>query len=414
MTQPTRGIIEETVGEEMDIDLVSTATFVSGHPWAQYAWLRANHPIYWHPETDGPGFWAITKYDDIRTVSRQPGTFSSFARGSMLAEPDEMSLAVGRQMMLNMDPPQHDRFKLLVSRGFTPRNSQLLTERIGELAREVVDDVISRGQCDFVHDIAGRLPSGLIAELMGIPRVDGERLYELTEIMHTTDEILAPPEVKGAAMGEMLGYAQMVAERKRIDPGDDIASALVQAEIDGDRLTDGEFQWFFLLLVNAGGDTTRNLLAAGMQALFDNPDQRDRLLSDLDALIPSTVEEMLRYTSPVVHFRRTVMHDTELRGQQLRQGDKVVVFYGSANRDEDIFDDPDQFDVGRSPNPHQAFGGGGPHLCLGMHVARIEIQAMLREVMVRMPDLHAAAPAIALASNFIAGIHSMPVTFTAR
>lgn len=398
----------------MDIDLVSTATFTLGHPWAQYAWLRANAPIYWHTEADGPGFWAVTKYDDVRTVSRQPGTYSSFARGSMLAEPDEMGLAVGRQMMLNMDPPQHDRFKLLVSRGFTPRNSQLLADRIAELAREVVDDVIGRGQCDFVHDIAGRLPSGLIAELMGIPRADGERLYELTEIMHTTDETLAPSEVKGAAMGEMLGFAQTVAERKRHTPGDDIASVLVQAEIDGDRLTDGEFQWFFLLLVNAGGDTTRNLLAAGMQALFDNPDQQARLLGDLDSLIPLAVEEMLRYTSPVVHFRRTVMHDTELRGQQLGAGDKVVVFYGSANRDEEVFADPDRFDVGRSPNPHQAFGGGGPHLCLGMHVARIEIQALLREVMMRMPDLRSAGPPLPMASNFIAGIRSMPVRFTAR
>jgi cytochrome P450 len=392
----------------MDIDLVSTSNFELTHPWEQYAWLRENSPVYWHPETDGPGFWAITKYDDIRTVSRQPGTFSSYERGTMLPEPDEMGLAAGRQMMLNMDPPQHDRFKLLVSRGFTPKNSLLLTDRIAELAKEIIDDIVDRGECDFVTDIAGRLPSALIAELMGIPRADGERLYELTEIMHTTDDAIAPPEKKGLAIMEMLTYAQSVAESKRVTPGDDIASALVQAEVDGDRLSDGELQWFFLLLVNAGGDTTRNLLAAGLQALFDHPEQHARLMADL-SLVPAAVEEMLRWTTPVVHFRRTVMHDTVMRGQELRAGDKVMVFYGSANRDEDVFERPDEFDVGRTPNPHMAFGGGGPHLCLGMHVARIEIQAMVREMLTRLPGIRSAGDPEPMASNFIAGVHSMPV-----
>ncbi|MCB1001828.1 MAG: cytochrome P450 [Acidimicrobiales bacterium] len=395
----------------MKIDLVSTTNFELTHPWEQYAWLRANAPVYWHEEAEGPGFWALTKYDDIRTVSRQPGTFSSYARGTMLAEPDEMNLAAGRQMMLNMDPPQHDRFKLLVSRGFTPKNAQLLADRIAELSSDIVDEVADRGECDFVTDVAGRLPSALIAELMGIPRADGERLYELTEIMHTTDDAVAPPEKKGAAIMEMLTYAQSVAEQKRANPGDDIASTLVQAEVDGDRLTDGELQWFFLLLVNAGGDTTRNLLAAGLQALFDHPDQYRRLAADL-SLVPSAVEEMLRWTTPVIHFRRTVMHDVEMRGTPLREGDKVMVFYGSANRDEDVFEHPDVFDVGRTPNPHMAFGGGGPHLCLGLHVARIEIQAMLREVLTRMPGLRANGTPEPMASNFIAGVHSMPVAWT--
>ncbi|MBI5087565.1 MAG: cytochrome P450 [Actinobacteria bacterium] len=403
-----------TAGSAPRIDLLAMSSFAHGHPWEQYAWLRANDPVHWHPEADGPGFWAITKYDDVRTISRQPRTFSSYARSVMVPEPDEMGLMAQRQMMLNMDPPQHDRFKLLVSRGFTPRNAQLLSHRITELAREIVDDVVGRGECDFVHDIAGRLPSALIAELMGIPRADGEHLYELTELMHTTDDAVASPERRGMAVFEMLSYAQQVAERKRAQPGDDIASALVQAEVDGDRLTDAELQWFFLLLVNAGGDTTRNLLAAGLQALFDHPDQRERLRADLDGLLPTAVEEMLRFTTPVVHFRRTVMHDTEIRGRPLREGDKVVVFYGAANRDEDVFDEPDRFDVGRNPNPHLAFGGGGPHLCLGLHVARIEIAAMVREVLTRMPDIAPAGDPEPLASNFIAGVRSMPVAFTPR
>ena len=394
------------------IDLISPEAFRHGHPWAQYAWLRANAPVYRHPQPGTDGFWAITRYDDVRTISRQPKLFSSAAKGPMLGEPTPEELAPNLQMMLFMDPPQHDRFKLLVSRGFTPKNAQLLADRIGELSREIVDDVIERGECDLVADVAGRLPSGLIAELMGIPRADGERLYELTEIMHTTDDAVHSRDERMMAVVEMLTYAAGVVEAKRRNPGDDIASALVQAEIDGDRLTDGELQFFFLLLVNAGGDTTRNLVAAGMQQLFDHPGERARLAADLDGLLPTAVEEMLRYTSPVANFQRTVMDDTVLGGQQLRAGDRVVMFYGSANRDEDVFADADRFDIGRSPNPHVAFGAGGPHLCLGMHVARIEIAAMFRELLARLPDLEPAGEPELLASSFIAGVKSMPVRFT--
>lgn len=399
------------------VDLTSADTFADGHPWEAYARLRRESPVAWHPEraeSASPGFWTITKWADVRLISRQPQRFSSAQRGVMMEESDEAGLAAQRLMMLNMDPPQHDRFKLLVSRGFTPKAAAGLTERVHKLAAEIVDDVIGRGECDFVADLAGRLPSGLIAEFMGIPRSDGERLYELTEIMHTTDLAVAPPERKMAAIGEMLGYAAEVAQSKRAHPTDDIGSVLVQAEVDGERLTDAEFQWFFLLLVNAGGDTTRNLVAAGMQLLLDHPEQRERLRTDLDALMPTAIEEMLRYTTPVVHFRRTVMEDTELRGQLLRAGDKLVMFYGAANRDEEVFDHPDRFDIGRNPNPHMAFGGGGPHLCLGMHVARIEIDAMFRQVLARMPDLEPAGERTLMASNFIAGVHSMPVRWTPR
>jgi cytochrome P450 len=397
---------------EPTIDLVATDSFRHGHPWDQYRWLRTNAPVYRHPEAGTDGFWAITKYDDVRTVSRQPRLFSSAAKGVMVGEPTEEELAPNRQMMLFMDPPQHDRFKLLVSRGFTPKNAQLLRGRIEELATEIVDDVIEQGGCDLVADVAGRLPSGLIAELLGIPRADGERLYELTEIMHTTDDAVHSREERMHAVIEMLTYAAGVVEEKRRTPGDDIASALVRAEIDGDRLTDGELQFFFLLLVNAGGDTTRNLVAAGMQQLFDHPDERRRLAADPDGLMSTAVEEMLRYTSPVANFQRTVMEDTTLRGVDLRAGDRVVVFYGSANRDEDVFTDPDRFDVGRSPNPHVAFGGGGPHLCLGLHVARLEIAVMFRELLTRLPDLEPAGEPEMLASSFIAGVRHMPVRFT--
>jgi cytochrome P450 len=398
----------------MEIDLISPEYFAAhGHPWAQYAWLRENAPVFWHPEPaeSGPGFWALTKYEDIRAVSRTPKLFSSFEKGVMIPDPDEGNLFAQRQMMLNMDPPQHDRFKLLVSRGFTPKNAPLLRPRIEELAREIVDSVIAKGHCDFVSEIAGRLPSGLIAELMGMPRADGERLYDLTEIMHTNDDAVAPPEVKMAAIGEMLGYAQSVADFKRQNPADDLATVLVNAEVDGDRLTDAEFQWFFLLLVNAGGDTTRNLLAAGMQLLFDHPDQRELLLADVDGRLGPAIEEMLRFSSPVAHFKRTVMEDTVIRGQKVAAGDRVVMFYGSANRDEEIFDHPDEFDLLRDPNPHVAFGAGGPHLCLGMHVARVELAVMFRELLTRLPRMEPGGPVERMHSSFIAGVHAMPVRY---
>lgn len=394
------------------INLIDPEYFAQhGHPWDQYAWLRANAPVFWHDEPDGPGFWAITKYDDIRAISRTPKIFSSYETGVMLPDPDPMGLYAQRLMMLNMDPPQHDRFKLLVSRGFTPKNAPLLRPRIEEIAREILDAAMHKGSCDFVSEIAGRLPSGLIAELMGMPREDGERLYDLTEIMHTNDDAVAPAEVKMAAVGEMLAYGQSVAAIKRKTPGDDLATILVNAEVDGDRLTDEEFQWFFLLLVNAGGDTTRNLLAAGLQLLFDHPDQRAKLVSNLDGHLATAIEEMLRFSSPVSHFKRTVMEDTTIRGQVIKAGERVVMFYGSANRDEDVFENPDTFDITRDPNPHVAFGAGGPHLCLGMHVARVEVAVMFKELLTRLPNVETNGDFERMHSSFIAGIHSMPVKY---
>ena len=382
-----------------------------GHPWDQYEWLRSNAPVFWHDEPDGPGFWAITKYDDIRAISRTPKIFSSYETGVMLPDPDPMGLYAQRLMMLNMDPPQHDRFKLLVSRGFTPKNAPLLRPRIEELAREILESAMKKNSLDFVSEIAGRLPSGLIAELMGMPREDGERLYDLTEIMHTNDSAVAPPEVKMAAVGEMLAYGQSVADIKRKTPGDDLATILVNAEVDGDRLTNEDFQWFFLLLVNAGGDTTRNLLAAGLQLLFDHPDQRAKLMSNLDGHLATAIEEMLRFSSPVSHFKRTVMEDTIIRGQSIKAGERVVMFYGSANRDEDVFENPNTFDITRDPNPHVAFGAGGPHLCLGMHVARVELAVMFKELFTLMPNIRSDGEFERMHSSFIAGIHSMPVKY---
>jgi cytochrome P450 len=394
------------------IDLISASSYANGQPHEQFRWLRQNDPVHWHEQTNAKGFWAVTRYHDVWAIGRDAKTYSSYAGGIGLDDPPEVSLQLTRNMMLHMDPPNHTRYRALVSREFIPRSANALRPRIEELARKIIDDVIERGECDLMPEIAGVLPSDVIAELMGIPLDDGRRLYALTEKMHSASEVISEHERSGALM-EMLRYALDLAEDKRKHPGDDIATKLLEAEIDGDHLTPSEYSFFFLLLINAGGDTTRNLLGGGMLALFNNPDQRRRLQSNLDALLPIAVEEMLRYVSPVVYMRRTAMSDHELSGKKIHAGDKVVMYYGAANRDANVFPEADKFDVGRTPNEHIAFGGG-THFCLGSHIARAEIAVMLREIMTRLPDVEQSGPAEYLASNFISGPSKLPVRFTPK
>jgi cytochrome P450 len=394
-----------------EIDLLDLRSHAAeGQPHDQFRWLRRNDPVHRHFESSGPGFWAVTKYADVERVSRDPATFSSALGGVLVADAGPLELDGARNMMLLMDPPRHVRYRKLVKGPFTPTAAERLRPRIGELASQIVDAVIERGECELVSEVAGELPSYVIAALLGIPLEDGRRLYVLTEKMHS-DPSVVPPQEQWAAREEMLAYARGIASEKRKRKRDDLASALVDAEVDGERLSPEEFDYFFLLLVNAGGDTTRNLVAGGLEVLFRYPHERRRLENDLDRLLPTAVEELLRYVSPVVYMRRTATRDTELGGKRIRAGDKVAMFYGSANRDEDVFTEPDRFDVGRTPNEHVAFGAGGPHYCLGAYVARVEIAAMLREMLCRMKDLEPAGPIERLPSNFIAGPKRMPVRF---
>lgn len=314
-------------------------------------------------------------------------------------------------MMLTMDPPRHSALRTLVSKGFTPRHVARLRERLDCLAAEIVGGVLDRGECEFVTDIAGALPSYVIAELLGISHSDGRRLYHLTEIMNSEHVGEATDTVMQAQI-EMFEYASALAQRKRVEPGDDIATALLNAEVDGQHLTGLEFNMFFLLMLNAGGDTTRNLVSAGTLALLEHPDELARLMAD-PALLSSAVEEMLRYVSPVTAFTRTATRDTELHGVRIAEGDRVAMFYPSANRDETHFVDPDRFDIGRNPNPHIAFGGGGTHFCLGANLARVEAAAIFPEILNQMKDLEVIGPVERVRSNLMNGIHSMPVRFTA-
>jgi len=387
------------------VDLADPDTYKSGVPYEAFRELRLRAPVAWHPYKDGPGFLALTGYDEVQAVSRDSATWSSQAKGVMFHVPPLEQVA---PVMIYMDPPRHTALRKLINKGFTPRQVARLNDHITDMAQQIVDDVIERGECDFVDDVAGALPSYVIAEILGIPLDDGRRLYELTEILHTG---FVGDGANEQAMMQMFQYGTELAARKRVEPGDDIATSLLHAEIDGHSLTDFEFNLFFTLLIDAGGDTTRNLVAAGILALLQHPAERQRLEAD-PSLMPSAIEEMLRYTSPVTVFLRTATKDTELCGVPVKAGDRAAMFYPSANRDESRFADPDRFDIGRAPNPHLAFGGGGTHFCLGANLARVEAAAIIPEVLSRMNDLELAGPVERLRSNLINGIRSMPVRFT--
>ncbi len=388
--------------------LLDAATFADGPPYALFRKLREDAPVSWQPFATRGGFWAVTRHADVVAVSRDSGLFSSALKGYMPGPVmDAAGLAQSRLMLLGMDPPEHTRLRGLVNKGFTPRRVAKLEPRIRELCRQIVDAVLPRGECDFVREIAGELPSYLIAELVGIPREDGRRLYELTEVMHSAGD----PAAAQQAVAAMFAYSAGIRRAKREQPGSDLASVLLAAELDGEKLSDLEFDLFFLLLVNAGGDTTRNLVASGMQALMEHPAQLAALRAER-SLLPSAIEEMLRFCTPVVQFQRTATRDTELSGTKIREGESVVIFYPSANRDEAVFAEPDRFDIRRDPNPHVAFGGGGSHFCLGASLARLEIRCLFDELLDRVHDLAPNGPVERLHSWFINGPKRMPIGFT--
>jgi len=395
----------------MHIDLLSPSSFANGQPHDQYRWLRENDPVHWHEEPGGRGYWAVTRYDDIWTVDRDFQTFSSEPT-IMIADPQGGG-AGGfgpYKMMLMMDPPEHAGFRKLIRGEFTLPSARLRADRISALAKQIVDAVADQGECDFVADVAGEMPSYVIAELMGMPLDDGRELYKLTEAIHTAPEAQAPG-AGAAAVGKMFEYGSKLIAEKRARPGDDLASKLLACEVDGRRLADPEFLLFFLLLIDAGGDTTRNLLAGGLLALMERPEQLAWLRADLDGRVAGAQEELLRWVSPVIYMRRTARRDAELAGSNIREGDKVVMYFGAANRDPKHFDRPDTLDLSRRmEDGHLAFGAG-PHVCLGQHIARIEIDAMLREVLTRMDDFELAGEPEWLPSNFISGPKAMPLKF---
>ena len=399
-----------------EIDLLDRDRFTQGIPHEWFTWLRANAPVFHHDEPGGDGFWVITRYDDIVTANRDAASFSSSQDlgGVVMLEGPTAPLPgteMAGNMMLFMDPPSHTRYRKLVNRGFTPRMIAALEVHVRELTVAIVEAAKAKGECDFVVDVAAELPLEVIAELLGVPREDRHKLFDWSNRMVGSEdpEYQVAEEHVTAAQIDMFVYAQELATKRRAEPREDIVSTLLAAEIDGDQLTDMDFNLFFMLLSVAGNETTRNAIAHGMNAFLEHPDQWDLLVSDPDAHIAGAVEEILRWASPVLYFRRNAKRDVELGGQTIRAGEKISLWYVSANRDESIFDEPFRFDITRDPNPHIAFGGGGPHFCLGAQLARLEIRVLFEELARRTPTLEALGAPDRLRSNFIGGIKHLPV-----
>jgi cholest-4-en-3-one 26-monooxygenase len=394
------------------IDLLA-GTWEREVPHAMFETLRREAPVFWHPEPDGKGFWAVTKHADVLAISRDNETFSSEVGGTFISTQSDEDLVKIRLSILNMDPPKHHHYRRLVSKGFTPRMIGRLQDTIQWRAARIVDDVIERGECEFVEDVAAKLPLEMICEMIGLPEADWPRMFELSNKLIGFDdsEYQASPQDGDIAAAEIFGYCDEIAADRRLTPRDDLMSSLVQAEVDGQRLDNFDLNLFFVTLVVAGNETTRNLINHSMLALIEHPDQADALRRD-PSLWPTAVEEMLRWGTSIHNFRRTATRDTEVRGQPIAAGDKVVMYYMSANRDEDVFSDPYRFDVARHPNEHVTFGGGGVHYCLGANLARAEIRATMQQLVDRLHEFELAAPVRRLRSDFVNGIKAMPVRFT--
>ena len=369
------------------------------------------------PIPPGPGYYALTKMNQILEASRQPELFISGRSATSIQDmPEFLSEFFGS--MINMDDPRHARLRKIVSRGFTPRMLKQLEDQVQVAAAQIVDRVQGEGECDFVTEIAAQLPLKIICDMMGIPASDYDGIFHRSNIILGAGDPEYVPEgtdVLTALLSAGQELSTMVAdlgEHRRRHPTDDLTSALVNAEIDGDTLSPQELGSFFILLVVAGNETTRNAISHGLHLLTQHPEQRDLWRSDFERYAPTAVEEIVRLASPVIWMRRSAARDTTLAGQAVKEGDKFLLFYWSANRDEDVFDDPYTFDITRSPNDHVGFGGPGPHFCLGAHLARREITVMFRELFRRLPDIEATGEPARLQSNFINGIKHLPCKFT--
>jgi cytochrome P450 len=406
----------------VDVDLTSGATFADRVPHVGFDALRRHGGIAWHDEppvagtmgdnpllqfVDSPGFWAVTSHALVNEVDRDQERFSSALGGTFMPSLAEGSLAMFRQMMLNMDHPEHTRLRRILQPVFTPRSIERLRDSIEGNAREILTDLADDDEFDLVTAVSAEMPLRVLADLFGMPREDRHLIFQWSNALLGADNPSAAQHAQDSmtALAGMMAYGQAMADERRADPRDDIVSRIVTAVIDGDRLSDTEFQMFWLLLVVAGNETTRNAVSGAVVALHEQG-----LWSWLAARpehLPSAVEELLRHVSPVQQFRRTATCDTVLGDQDVRAGDKVVIWFGAANHDPTVFADPHRLDLTRDPNLHVAFGTG-PHFCLGAHLARLETAEMLRHLLAYAPDLRVGEPT-RVASNFINGIAHLPV-----
>lgn len=395
-------------------DLGNPDTYRDGFPHDLFARLRRETPVLWCPEPatagfeGGPGLWAVTRHADVVLAGKTPSVFSSHAGGTFIRDSAPRDLREMQRAMLNTDPPEHSKLRRIVSKAFTPRVVQGMAESITKHAHDVVGKLGDGDELDFVEHVSAEMPLLVLADILGVPASERHLLYDWTNRMvGFGDPEIGDPKSYFSAFVELFAYAAELTKQKRERPTDDVWSLVVNAEVEGERLSDDDLDRFFQLLVIAGNETTRNLFNGAIITLAEHPDQWRELRED-PALLPTAIEEVLRYHPPVMQFRRTAVADVELGGQQIKAGDKVVLCYASANRDEDVFADPDRFDITRTENPHLSFGAG-PHFCLGNAVARLEARALLPILFDRFPTIEVTAPPVRLKSNFINGISELPV-----
>ncbi|MFE3544261.1 cytochrome P450 [Nocardia sp. NPDC059177] len=405
-------------------DFTDPALWATRNPVEEFAELRSTAPVWWNAQTDEQsggfrdgGYWVVSKHEDIKTVSRNAELFSSQLKGSVIRLPGEVTpeqIELTGALLLNMDPPKHSKIRRIISQGFTPRAVEGLRAALTERAAAIVESARGCGGGDFVEQVACELPLQAIAELVGVPQEDRRKLFDWSNQMLNYDDPEygdnTTTDASSLAAAEILGYAWNMAEQRRADPVADIVSKLVHADLDGEALGSDEFGFFVILLAVAGNETTRNAITHGMKAFVDNPDQWELYKQQRPRTAP---DEIVRWATPVTVFQRTATADTELGGQQIKKGQRLGLFYSSANFDEDAFDDPFRFDILRDPNPHLGFGGTGAHFCVGANLARLEIDLMFQAIATVMPDLTQVAEPERLRSGWINGIKHWQVSYGA-
>nr|WP_040510823.1 cytochrome P450 [Gordonia soli] len=414
-------ILESSCPFGADWDFTNPDVLATGLPTEEFAYLRETAPVWWNQQPVGAtpfgdhGYWVVSRHEDIRAVSKNSELWSAHRKGAIMRLPDgvgEEELELTKALLINHDPPEHTRLRKVVSRLFTPRAVRELHDHLTVVARDIVSRAAEKTGGNFVEDIAIDLPLNAIFDLIGVPEADRPRLFEMSNIIINTDD----PDYQGSisaeeANAEILGYAYNMADERTRCPADDIITTLVQADIDGESMDQTEFGFFVILLAVAGNETTRNAITHGMNAFLDRPDQWELFRRDRPS---TTYDEIVRWATPVNCFQRTATRDTELSGVRIAEGQRVGLFYGSANYDSSVFDEPFTFDISRNPNPHLGFGGSGAHYCIGANLAKMEIEIMMNAIADTIPDISKVAEPVRIRSGWLNGIKELEVSYRRR